>query len=89
MWVAAFRGCHGCTIVACMFGSNPQRSLPHPEIYAKNRTACAWACGEIDVIICNYEVPRRWDGHPPVDKMIGKYPAGPHSPPNKQCPVPG
>jgi len=89
MWVAAFRGCHGCTIVAGTFGSNPAKSLAYLKIYAKNLDGLRPGVWAIDAYtdIGNYEYDC-WDGHPPSSKTIGKYPAGPHNPPNQQCPAP-
>jgi hypothetical protein len=90
MWVTAAALCHGCTVIAGTFGSNPVQTMAYLKVYAQNlngrpRRPAVWAIDPYTDIE-NYEMAC-WDNHPPSLIKVHKYPKHPPTP-RRPCSAP-
>lgn len=88
MWMTAAALCHGCTIIAGTFGSNPAKTMAYLKVYARNLSRKHPAVWGIDpyIDIENYELAC-WGNHPPSVAKVGKYPKHPPTP-GRPCSAP-
>jgi hypothetical protein len=81
MWLTAAALCHGCTVIAGTFGSNPAKTMAYLKVYARDLSGKHPAVWGIDPYtdIENYEL-ECWGNHPPAVAKVGKYPKSPPAP---------